>query len=54
MGTIVAFGCLLLGIYRFYELSHKKDTLSKSEIYFRIGLGVFMIALGCILIVRML
>ena len=54
MGTIVAFGCLFLGIYRFYELSQKKDTLSKSEIYFRIGMCVFMITLGCILIARML
>ena len=54
MDTIVALGCLFLGIRRFYELSQKKDTFSKSEIYFRIGTGVILIALGCILIARML
>ncbi len=53
MGALVAWGCLLLGIYRFYELSQKKDELSKSEKNSRIGIGIFMIALGCYLLCRM-
>lgn len=53
MNALVAWGCLLLGIYRFYELSQKKNELSKSERYFRIGIGIFMIGLGCILLSRL-
>ena len=54
MGTIItAWGCLALGIYRFYELSQNKNKYSKSEVYFRIGLGLFLCIIGCILLVRL-
>ena len=52
MGTISAIVCLIFGIYEFYELSHKKDTLSKSEKYFRIGWSIFLVTIGCALIVK--
>ena len=50
--TIIAWGCLLLGLYRFYELNQKKDTFTKTEKYARIGIGVFMIAIGSFLLAR--
>lgn len=50
----IACGCILLGIYRFYELSQKKDNLSKSEQYARIGIGIFMISIGCFLLARII
>ena len=55
MGTLItALGCLLLGLYRFYELDKNKETLTKSEKYARIGFGVFLTALGGILLIRVL
>lgn len=50
---ITALGCLALGFYRFYELSKNINKLSKSGMYCEIAISSLLIAIGTILIIRM-